>query len=110
LKPHRGARHRGFAEIERRAVAADPAAQHDQAVLRLAQVLMLRNRERRQVVRDLGRVGMREHRHRRLAPRLPRTFAFGFAARHLIGLAGLKLSMILDNLIMKRHDCFVTRQ
>jgi hypothetical protein len=26
----------------------------------------------------------------------------------LIHLAGLKLSMILDNSIVKRHDCFVT--
>ena len=38
-KPHRRARHRGLAEIERRAVAADAAAHHHQAVFRLAQIL-----------------------------------------------------------------------
>jgi hypothetical protein len=45
---------------------------------------------------------MREHGHHRLALGL---FAAGF--RH-IRLAGIKLSMILDNLVTKRHDCFVT--
>ena len=47
-EPHRGARHRGFAEIERRAVAADPAAHHHQPVLRLAQRRARRQRDRRQ--------------------------------------------------------------
>src|SRR3954470_7009145 len=44
-KPHRGARHRGFTEVERRTIAADPAAQHDEAVFRRAQILMRRQSE-----------------------------------------------------------------
>jgi hypothetical protein len=52
---------------------------------------------------------MSQHRHHGLAPRLPAAFVFHtFVAHHHIGLAGIKLSMILDNLIMKRHDDFVT--
>jgi hypothetical protein len=47
---------------------------------------------------------MRQHAHRRFALRL---FAV-FACRGHISLAEIKLSMILDNLITKRHDCFVT--
>src|SRR3954447_25595400 len=44
-KPHRRARHRRFADIERRSVATDPAAQHDEAVFRGAQILMRRQSE-----------------------------------------------------------------
>jgi hypothetical protein len=51
---------------------------------------------------------MREHRHGRLALRLFAVFVRdGHISLH-IGLAGIKLSMLLDNLIAKRHDCFVT--
>jgi hypothetical protein len=54
---------------------------------------------------------MRQHRHRRLALTLFADFA---ARRHIrlpnSVLAGIKLSMILDNLIAARHDCFVTRE
>jgi hypothetical protein len=47
---------------------------------------------------------MRQHGHRRFSLRLLTVFArYGH-----IGLAGMKLSMILDNLVAKRHDCFVT--
>src|SRR3954462_5189461 len=44
-EPDSRARHRGFAEIEWRTVAADPAAQHDEAVFRRAQILMRRQSE-----------------------------------------------------------------
>ena len=44
-KPHCRARHRGFAEIERRAIAADPAAHHDKAILRRTQLLVSRHRD-----------------------------------------------------------------
>ena len=53
--------------------------------------------------------GMGQHRHHSLAPRLPAVFVCQtFVTRHHIDLAGIKLSMILDNLITKRHDDFVT--
>src|SRR6478609_8886557 len=45
-KPHRRARHRGLSEVERRAVAADAAAHHDQAIFWLAQVFMRRQHDR----------------------------------------------------------------
>src|SRR5829696_8627543 len=47
-QPHRGTRHRRLAEIERRTVPADAAAHHDEAVLGLAQVFMVRQRDRRE--------------------------------------------------------------
>jgi hypothetical protein len=47
---------------------------------------------------------MCQHRHRCFALLL---FAV-FISRGHISLAGIKLSMILDNLIRKRHDRFVT--
>jgi hypothetical protein len=46
---------------------------------------------------------MREHRHDRLALRL----LVVLGCRH-IHLAGIKLSMLIDNFITKRHDCLVT--
>jgi hypothetical protein len=49
---------------------------------------------------------MGEHRHRRLALRL----SADLVGRTHIGLAGLKLSMILDNLITAANDCFVTNR
>jgi hypothetical protein len=57
----------------------------------------------------LGRCGIRQHRHHGLAPRLPTVFVYQtFITRHQFDLAEIKLSMILDNLITKRHDDFVT--
>jgi hypothetical protein len=74
-QPHRRARNRGLAEIERRTVAANTAAQHDQAVLRLAQILMRGNRDGAEPVGNISRIGMRQHRHRRLAQGLPAVLA-----------------------------------
>jgi hypothetical protein len=65
---------------------------------------MGRQRDGIETLGNLRRVGMRQHRHRGLPPRLPAVFV---CCRHG-GLAGIKLSMILDNLITKRHDCLVT--
>ena len=73
-QPHRGARHRRLAEIERRAVAADAAADHDQAIFRLAQVFMGRQRNRLEMTGNVRGFGVGQHRHRRLAPDLPVTF------------------------------------
>jgi hypothetical protein len=59
--------------------------------------------------RNLGRIGVRQHRHRRSSPRLFAVFAAcGHIGLGLFGLAGIKLSMILDNLVATRHDHFVT--
>ena len=46
---------------------------------------------------------MREYRHGRLALRLQTVL--GYTHIHL---AGIKLSMLIDNFISKRHDDFVT--
>jgi hypothetical protein len=52
---------------------------------------------------------MRQHQHRSLAPRLPVALVpVGLAAWVHAGLAGIKLSMLIDNLIEKRHDDLVT--
>src|SRR6266567_3753084 len=66
-KPHRRARHRGLAEVERRAVAADAAAHHDEAILGFAQALVGRQLDRIETARYLGCFRMRKHRHGRLA-------------------------------------------
>jgi hypothetical protein len=49
---------------------ADAAAHHDETVLALAQIFVSRNRDRFETAGNLGRIGMRQHRHRRLALRL----------------------------------------
>jgi hypothetical protein len=58
-----------------------------------------------------SRVGMRKHRHRRLALYLPAGVLCGGHINLVgpLGLVEIKLSMILDNLIVMRHDCFVTK-
>src|SRR3954447_13517879 len=66
-KPHRSPRHRRFAEIEWRTVAADPAAQHDEAVFRRAQILMRRQSESAEASGDLARLRVRQHGHCGLA-------------------------------------------
>jgi hypothetical protein len=71
------------------------------------QILMHGQRDRPETPGYIGRSGMSQHRHRGLAPRLPTIFET-FVTHHQISLAGIKLSMILDNLITKRHDDFVT--
>jgi len=63
-KPHRRARHRGLAQVERRAVAASAATHHHEAILRLAQIFMIRQRDRGETPCDLAGAGMRQHRHR----------------------------------------------
>lgn len=70
-KPDRRARHRGFAEVEGRAVAAGPAAQHDEAVFGRPQILMGRQGQVASQVAeaggDLARLRVRQHGHRGLA-------------------------------------------
>jgi len=78
---------------------------HHQAVFRLAQIFVRRQRDGVEMSDKLGRIGMRQHCHCRLALCL-----FAVFVHNHIGLAGIKLSMVLDNLIMKRHDCFVTTE
>ena len=59
---------------------------------------------------DLARLRVRQHGHCGLAPGLLIVLlGRGHHQAFTVELAELKLSMILDNLIMKGHDCFVTK-
>src|SRR5262249_31718104 len=73
-EPHRSTRHRSFAEIEGRAVAANPPAQHDKTILALAQALIGRQFKVLEMPRDLLSAGMGKHGHCRLAPRFHAVF------------------------------------
>src|SRR3569833_2909055 len=103
-KPHGSARYRGFAKIEWRAVAPDPAAHHHEPVLGLAQLHMRRHVQLIEPGTNFRGRRMRQHPHRRFALLLLSRLAVHI---HL-DLAAFKLSMILDNLIAARHEDFVT--
>src|SRR5262249_14397809 len=66
-----GARHRGLAQVERRPVASDATAYHDQSALGRAQLLVAG--ERRDTIdmsRELGGLALGQHRHHRAPPAL----------------------------------------
>ena len=63
-KPNGGARNGRFAEIERRAIATDAAANHHESIFGLAQRLMGRDVQRAKKICNTIRLRMDKHRHR----------------------------------------------